>query len=226
MLGARDTPTEKNGEHSEDSEQVYLHLLHLVSKSFSTFTFQSLPATLDDFQSAKPVEAVPPPLPTIHDPPSIASAQPAPQRFKKGNLRLMQSEDGGWKLEELEEKRRSLESQRVSAEAVRNESFEKKGGGEEGVSPRSGEKPPPAEAKRSKKKSSREEKGEGGGPSLMRKPSMKKLKAFFDKDKNKENKAEKEPAAQPPSDADYASAVSKLPTIEPGSKSVPSSLDR
>jgi len=30
-------------------------------------------------------------------------------RFKKGNLRLLQTEDGGWKLEELEEKRRSLD---------------------------------------------------------------------------------------------------------------------
>ena len=64
----------------------------------------------------------------------------------------------------------------------------------------------------------------------MRKPSMKKLKAFFDKDKNKENKSEKEERV---SDADYASAVSKLPSLEtgqepflPGSKSVPSSLDR
>ena len=153
----------------------------------------------------------------------------------------------------MEEKRRSLESQKdcqreTQKESARNESFEKR---EDGTSPRSGEKPPQvpltyiyvsasflsnfhifsqAEAKGRKKKSSREEKAEGGGPSLMRKPSMKKLKAFFDKDKNKENKGEKEERV---SDADYASAVSKLPSLEtgqepllPGSKSVPSSLDR
>jgi len=208
----RDTPM-TNGEGSEGSEQ-------------------SLPATLEDFQASQPaVEPAKPSGPTIHDPPPAASTSvPAPQRYKKGNLRLLQGEDGGWKLEELEEKRRSLESQKLDQsrdkEDKKNESFEKK---EDGASPRSGEKPPQAEAK-SRKKKSREEKSEGGGPSLMRKPSMKKLKALFDKDKNKENKADKEEK----SDADYASAVSKLPSLEPngegpllpGSKSVPSSLDR
>ena len=91
---------------------------------------------------------------------------------------------------------------------------------------------------------------------------MKKIKAFFDKDKNKENKEDKEndTNSEKISDrldnevytsmahklafsSDYASAVSKLPSLESssgppsdkisetnlpmgGSKSVPSSLDR
>ena len=28
------------------------------------------------------------------------TGETAPQRFKKGNLRLLQTDDGGWKLEE------------------------------------------------------------------------------------------------------------------------------
>ena len=108
-----------------------------------------------------------------------------------------------------------------------------------------------------KKKSSREEKSEN---QLLRRPSMKKIKAFFDKDKNKENKEDVDNKGEKISDrldnevctsmahklafsSDYASAVSKLPSLDTsagippdqsndtnhhmgGSKSVPSSLDR
>ena len=38
-----------------------------------------------------------------------SSNQTAPQRFKKGNLRLIQTDDGGWRLEEIEDRRRSIE---------------------------------------------------------------------------------------------------------------------
>ena len=68
----------------------------------------SLPTTLDEFKSntnpATPTSKIfePPVPPQNHK-------EPAAQRFKKGNLRLFQSEDGGWKLEELEERRKSLE---------------------------------------------------------------------------------------------------------------------
>ena len=210
MLGSRESPSSSSHHNGEDSE---------LGES------STLPSTLDEFQVSKPVEPSKSAAPAIHEPPPLSSSSlPAPQRFKKGNLRLLQGEDGGWKLEELEEKRRSLESQK-GLELQKNESFEKK---EEGASPRSGEKPPQADMK-SRKKKSREEKGDVSGPSLLRKPSMKKLKAFFDKDKNKENKSEKEER----NDSDYANAVSKLPSVEadtapslPGSKSVPSSLDR
>merc|ERR1712129_188626 len=86
----------------------------------------SLPATLGEFksQSLKSTPVGTPKLqtPKIHEPPNapVNQKESAPQRFKKGNLRLLQSEDGGWKLEELEEKRKSLE-----AGFAKNESFEK-----------------------------------------------------------------------------------------------------
>lgn len=35
-------------------------------------------------------------------------SETAPQRFKKGNLRLMQTDDGGWKLEELAEEKAAV----------------------------------------------------------------------------------------------------------------------
>merc|ERR1712106_4570 len=180
--------------------------------------------------------------PKIHEPPNapVNQKESAPQRFKKGNLRLLQSEDGGWKLEELEEKRKSLE-----AGFAKNDSIEipESSPSRKTLTVSQGEsKPPQAEFRKDrKKKSSREEKSEN---QLLRRPSMKKIKAFFDKDKNKENKEEKEnDKSEKISDSDYASAVSKLPSLESsvgipsdqiseptlplgGSKSVPSSLDR
>lgn len=236
MLSREKSPStvQSNGEGSESSEN-------------------SLPATLDEFKSqslkSTPVGTPKIQTPKIHEPPNppVNQKESAPQRFKKGNLRLLQSEDGGWKLEELEEKRRSLE-----AGFSKNESFEKHESIEVPDSSPSrktstvsqGEsKPPQAEFRKDrKKKSSREEKSEN---QLLRRPSMKKIKAFFDKDKNKENKEDKEndTNSEKISDSDYASAVSKLPSLESssglpsdknsetnlpmgGSKSVPSSLDR
>ena len=78
MLAARETPTREqhNGEGSDEGSE-------------------SLPLTLEDFQTTQ--EAVKPAGPVIHEPPSSASTSvPAPQRFKKGNLRLLQV--GVWKL--------------------------------------------------------------------------------------------------------------------------------
>eukprot|EP00092_Neocalanus_flemingeri_P025315 GFUD01027450.1.p1 GENE.GFUD01027450.1~~GFUD01027450.1.p1 ORF type:complete len:1384 (+),score=386.42 GFUD01027450.1:293-4153(+) len=254
MLSREKSPStvQSNGEGSESSEN-------------------SLPATLDEFKSqslkSTPVGTPKIQTPKIHEPPNPSNQkESAPQRFKKGNLRLLQSEDGGWKLEEkeLEEKRRSLD-----AGFMKNDSFEKNETVEVPESSPSrktstvsqGEsKPPQAEVRKDrKKKSSREEKSEN---QLLRRPSMKKIKAFFDKDKNKENKEEKEndTNSEKISDrlenevytsmahklafsSDYASAVSKLPSLESsgglpsdkisetnlqmgGSKSVPSSLDR
>ena len=75
----------------------------------------SLPTTLDEFRSVKSTPSGTPKMqltPKIHEPPNPPQnhKESAAQRFKKGNLRLLQSEDGGWKLEELEERRRSFET--------------------------------------------------------------------------------------------------------------------
>ncbi len=69
-------------------------------------TTNLLPATLEEFSKRQP-----PPELKIHDPPKGPESclQSAPQRFKKGNLRLIQTDDGGWRLEEIEDRRRSIE---------------------------------------------------------------------------------------------------------------------
>ena len=75
-MAARDTPTREqhNGEGSDEGSE-------------------SLPVTLEDFQMNQTTsqEVAKPAGPIIHEPPSSASTSvPAPQRFKKGNLRLLQ----------------------------------------------------------------------------------------------------------------------------------------
>jgi len=194
----------------------------------------NLPATLDDLRTSPRSSGG-----KLLDPAKVPDANKetgAPQRFKKGNLRLLQTDDGGWKLEEQEAKLR-----KASIEEANKAS----------VSEKSSQKPPPAEGgKKDKKK--KHSKGEEGSKEnqLLRRPSMKKIKAFFDNNKNKEeSKEEKENentnVSEDKSDSDYVSAISKMPKFEPdavipsqdevssqeclpnvGSKSVPSSLDR
>mgnify|MGYP001451476625 CR=1 FL=1 len=219
-----------NGEHSENSSD------------------NSLPATLDEFRSVK---STPSGTPKIHEPPNPPQnlKEPAAQRFKKGNLRLLKADDGGWKLEEMEqERRRSMEAGVSKHDTSGDNNNQTK------QEPLEAAKPPQGDAssrKERRKKSSREEKSES---SLLRRPSMKKIKAYFDKDKNKENKDEGR-ETEPGEDSlagsvahklafssEYASAVAKIPSLETSggffqdslnipdiggqSKSVPSSLDR
>ena len=195
----------------------------------------SLPTTLEEFKSNSNSN------PKVHEPPIPPQnhKESAAQRFKKGNLRLFQSEDGGWKLEELEEKRRSLEPLTNKTELEQEETIQ-----EFKAELVDALKPPQSENRKDrKKKSSREENA------ILRRPSIKKIKAFFDKDKNREDK-ENDTQSDDREDShsnsvahklafsqEYASAVSKLPSLEnsgqffeekhlTGSKSVPSSLDR
>ena len=117
----------------------------------------ALPATLEEFSR-------PPAEPRIHDPPPGPDnpKETAPQRFKKGNLRLLQTDDGGWKLEELESKRRSLESAGGSSPkgsgSPKDSSFEE-GSAEEKTA--SAVLKPPAQPDRRRKKSAG--KAEEGG---------------------------------------------------------------
>ena len=76
----------------------------------STEDAPALPATLEELQQpaqqkqgggSGPRSASA--RPAIRDPPEPANQrEPAPQRFRKGNLRLLQTEDGAWGLEERE----------------------------------------------------------------------------------------------------------------------------
>ena len=211
----------------------------------------SLPATLDEFRSVK---STPSGTPKIHEPPNapVNNKESAAQRFKKGNLRLMQSEDGGWKLEELEEeRRRSLETGQ-QGDVSDNNNDRKYDTAAVDLT-----KLPPSDSNRKdhRRKKSKEEKSESN---LFRRPSMKKIKEFFDKDKNKENRDDNSSDSRDDQISvgsgsvahklafshEYESAVAKLPSFETSggffpdhlsipddsragmSKSVPSSLDR
>ena len=97
-------------------------------------------------------------------------------RFKKGNLRLLQTEDGGWKLEELEEKRRSLDggggnSSSGASPRTTNASFEEEGGeGEVEVRERaasSGAAEAPAKTRKDRRKKSSQGSEEVKGESQL-----------------------------------------------------------
>jgi len=135
----------------------------------------------------------------------------AAQRFRKGNLRLKQADNGAWKLEDLGDKE-SSSSERVIV-------VNGKGGGSSSSS--------------KQKKSGKED--DSPKSELFRRPSIKKLRAFFSKDKSRTSPSKDAPSSseddQPQSDADIAAAMSKVPkpvssSVMAASKSVPSSLDR
>ena len=127
----------------------------------------------------------------LFEPPGGANNNKAePQKFKKGNLKLTQDEKGNWKIEE------NLENVPLETQVSRVENNNKV-------------------VKKSSPKSKKSGKSEASPESaLLRRPSIKKIKAFFQQQKE--------------ASADLVSeAVSKLPTLgNLESKSVPSSLDR
>ena len=134
----------------------------------------------------------------LFDPPGGNNNKAEPQKIKKGNLKLTQDDKGNWKIEE------NLEPVPGSYENNNKKTS---------VSTPSSKKSSPKSRKGSK------EAGDGSVSSeslLMRRPSIKKIKAFFQQQKE--------------ASADLVSeAVSKLPTLGSStveSKSVPNSLDR
>merc|ERR1740123_2092307 len=71
-----------NGEHSESSSD------------------NSLPATLEGVRRVRSTPSgTPSGTPKIHEPPNPPQnlKEPAAQRFKKGNLRLLKADDGSWR---------------------------------------------------------------------------------------------------------------------------------
>ena len=155
----------------------------------------------------------------------------AAQRFKRGNLRLMKTDNGSWKLQELEEAIAKIPEKKSEGKAVKKKKKSKDGQGDE--------------------------KGGGG---LLRRPSIKRIKAFFNNKESKEgssgpSSAKSSPPDEgeygstdesPASDSELAAALSKMPKLEmgdhddarfqasdpltsssgPSSLSVPNSLDR
>ena len=109
-----------------------------------------------------------------------------PQKFKKGTLKLTQDDKGNWKIEE----NNSSENNNIK-------------GSSSGTS-----------SKKSSPKSRKGSKEDSEQPLLLRRPSIKKIKAFFQQQKE--------------ASTDFVTeAVSKLPTLgNHESKSVPNSLDR
>jgi hypothetical protein len=156
--------------------------------------------------------------PNLFEPPTTIKIEAGPQKFKRGNLKLTQDERGNWKLEQPDEEGQS-EQQQQSLKVTSGENNNKV------------RKSSPNEVKKNNKKSSKSNNNGGGGDEpikggeLLRRPSIKKIKAFFQqqqKDNSKESDKE-----------DFESeAIAKLPTFDvvvatgSESKSVPSSLDR
>ncbi len=137
----------------------------------------------------------------LFEPPGGNNNKAEPQKFKKGNLKLTQDEKGNWKIEENLEEAISKISIGTSSSEIstsNNKSSSKK-----------------SSPKRNKKDSSQHEDDKDSSPQsmLLRRPSIKKIKAFFQQQKE--------------ASADLVSeAVAKLPTYGHESKSTPSSLDR
>ncbi|XP_059090497.1 uncharacterized protein LOC131886245 isoform X2 [Tigriopus californicus] len=142
------------------------------------------------------------------------SKDAAAQRFKKGHLRLAKTDDGGWRLQELE----NHEDKRPISSSMTNIAISEK-------------KP---ESLRSKKKKNNGDEGSDKSGKIMRRPSIKKLRAFFQKDKtDKEAHLQSadhysgsgEDSPSSCSDPELVSALAKLPKFYPESVSVPASIE-
>ncbi|XP_040578834.1 uncharacterized protein [Lepeophtheirus salmonis] len=127
-------------------------------------------------------------------PPESLRNTSASQRFKKGNLRLKQTDDGHWIIEE-----RDI----------------------------------PLDSKIKTKKPHRKKSNEinAEAPPLLRKPSMKKIKAFFNKNEASQCSSDSPRFEEdPPSPSNQVTHPHRLSELEvslvSGSKSVPNSLDR
>ena len=123
--------------------------------------------------------------PNLFEPPGNNNKS-EPQKFKKGTLKLTQDDKGNWKIEENNP---GTENNNVK--------------GSSGSS-----------SKKSSPKSRKGSKEDSEQPLLLRRPSIKKIKAFFQQQKE--------------ASTDFVTeAVSKLPTLgNHESKSVPNSLDK
>ena len=159
----------------------------------------------------------------------------AAQRFKRGNLRLMKTDNGSWKLQELEDAIAKIPEKKSEGKMAKKKKKSKDGSGGQG-----------------------DEKSGGG---LLRRPSIKRIKAFFNNKESKEGSSGPSSAKSSPPDAEeygstdespasdneLAAALSKMPKLEmgdhddharfqasdpltsssgPSSLSVPNSLDR
>lgn len=142
------------------------------------------------------------------------SKDAAAQRFKKGHLRLAKTDDGGWRLQELE----NHEEKRPISTSMTNISISEK-------------KP---ESLRSRKKKNNGDEGSEKSGRIMRRPSIKKLRAFFQKDKPEKEahhhaadhySGSGEDSPSSGSDPELVSALSKLPKFYPESISVPASIE-
>lgn len=131
----------------------------------------------------------------LFEPPGGNNNKAEPQKFKKGNLKLTQDDKGNWKIEENLEPTNNVVVAPPSMPENNNKVAKKS-------------------SPKSKKSSSKETSDTSENSMLLRRPSIKKIKAFFQQQKE--------------ASADLVSeAVSKLPTLGSAeSKSVPSSLDR
>ena len=227
-------PKQRNQQHFESKviENVKQQVVTVTSASTENILSS---AEADKLEQDMTVKAFSKSNPDLFDPPSgggggvgttsSSSGGRGPQKLRKGNLRLMKTENGKWKLEETRSnpvlpQQDSLEPLDDLTNNVNNNSTSSSNSSSTKVSPKKS---------KSKNKGDRKTGENGGGGELLRRPSIKKIKAFFQQNKDNGNSSN--------TDKDLASAMSKMPKLGSDgdhhsssgmvtSKSVPNSLDR
>ena len=178
-----------------------------------------------------------------------AGSAPGPQKFKKGNLRLTQTEDGAWKLQELESEINEYGTKASSSQSnpLDNQTKKEIKKNEAFISNKKGKN------RKDKKSSPNRTVDDGDSPKageLLRRPSIKKIRAFFNKDKQQLLPEMTQPTSASSSssasstcldqinnpsegvndipnengDHDIAMAISKLPKLEEKRHLVPDQL--
>ena len=146
----------------------------------------------------------------LFDPPMTSSNGDisGTQKIRKGDLRLTQMENGSWRLEDSEKTIISNEATSTTTTTTATTTST-------------------TAAKLKKKKSKDSSNGDPDSQQLLRRPSIKKIRALFSKDSTKNEVPDAEESKE------VLAAISKLPKFDPScgnlkseSASMPNSLDR
>ena len=162
----------------------------------------------------------------LYDPPisNGDAAAPGTQKIKKGDLRLTQMENGSWRLEDSDKPQPSstaTTTETASTTTTTSTTTSTKLGGKK---------------KKSKDQSNDDNTG-SEQQQLLRRPSIKKIRALFQKDKDTSTSStsSKNDSGESEENKEVLAAISKLPKFEPAygnivgrseSTSMPNSLDR
>ena len=164
----------------------------------------------------------------LYDPPisNGDAAAPGTQKIKKGDLRLTQMENGSWRLEDSDKPQPSSTATTTGTASTTTTTLTT-------TSTKLGGK-----KKKSKDQSNDDNTGSEQQQQLLRRPSIKKIRALFQKDKDTSttsSTSSKNDSGESEENKEVLAAISKLPKFEPTygniagrseSTSMPNSLDR